>query len=244
MAMGNWTDAAPYLLARCGSNAAHPFARVRMTAAVRTALQAHANVIPGFEAIAGSWEGKTGRWMAKILPGEFYITAADEGITTVLGSCISACVRDTAIRVGGMNHFMLPEDTTQGKSAWLDADAGLATRYGSFAMESLINGLLKLGARRERMEIKLFGGGHVLRAALEVGERNIQFARQWLRTEGFRIAAEDVGSDVPRRIIYLPSTGAVRVKHLRSSDNNEIATREQQHLRSLAATPSSDIELF
>ncbi len=202
-------------------------------------------VAPGFEAIASSWDNRLGCWMAKILPGEFYITTADEGITTVLGSCISACIRDPVVRIGGMNHFMLPEDTTQGKSAWLDACAGLATRYGSFAMESLINGLLKLGARRERLEVKLFGGGHVLRAALEVGDRNIQFARQWLRTEGFHISAEDVGSDVPRRIIYIPSTGKVQVKHLRSADSSDIAAREQQHLRSFATQPANnDIELF
>jgi chemotaxis protein CheD len=183
--------------------------------------------------------------MAKILPGEFYITASDEGITTVLGSCISACIRDPAIQVGGMNHFMLPEDTTQGKSAWLDANAGLATRYGSFAMESLINGLLKLGARRERLEVKLFGGGHVLKAAIEVGDRNIQFARQWLRTEGFRIVAEDVGSDAPRRVVYIPSTGKVQVKHLRSTESGDIAKREQQHLQSFAKRPvNNDIELF
>ncbi len=201
--------------------------------------------LPGFEGIASSWDNAAGCWTAKILPGEFYITGQDEAITTVLGSCISACIRDPALRIGGMNHFMLPEDTTQGKSAWLDAKAGLATRYGSFAMESLINGLLKLGARRERMEVKLFGGGHVLKAALEVGDRNIEFARRYLRTEGFTIAAEDVGSDVPRRVIYMPATGKVRVKHLRSADSSEIVQREQQHLQSFARKPvTSDIELF
>ncbi len=211
----------------------------------RAATHDRPKVVPGFEAIGSNWDNRLGCWMAKILPGEFYITAADEGITTVLGSCISACIRDPAIRVGGMNHFMLPEDTTQGKSAWLDANAGLATRYGSFAMESLINGLLKLGARRERLEVKLFGGGHVLKAAIEVGDRNIEFARQWLRTEGFRVVAEDVGSDVPRRVVYMPSTGKVQVKHLRSTESGDIARREQQHLQSFAKQPvTSDIELF
>lgn len=201
--------------------------------------------VAGFEGIAANWDSRLGCWMAKILPGEFYITASGEAITTVLGSCISACIRDPAIHIGGMNHFMLPEDTTQGKSAWLDACAGLATRYGSFAMESLINGLLKLGARRERLEVKVFGGGHVLKAALEVGDRNIQFARQWLHTEGFRISAEDVGSDVPRRVIYMPSTGKVQVKHLRTTDRSDIVKREQQHLESFASQPvTSDIELF
>ncbi len=209
------------------------------------AIPARPPVVSGFEAISSAWDNRMGCWMAKILPGEFYLTASDEGITTVLGSCISACIRDPLIHVGGMNHFMLPEDTTQGKSTWLNADAGLATRYGSFAMESLINGLLKLGARRERMEVKLFGGGHVLKAAIEVGNRNIAFARQWLQTEGFQVTAHDVGSDVPRRVVYIPYTGKVHVKHLRSADSGDIARREQLHLQSVTTQPiTHDIELF
>ncbi len=211
----------------------------------RAPIPARPPAAHGFEAIHSSWDPRLGCWLARILPGEFYITASDEGITTVLGSCISACIRDPAIRIGGMNHFMLPEDTTQGQSTWLSADAGLATRYGSFAMESLINGLLKLGARRERLEVKLFGGGHVLQAAIDVGTRNIEFARRWLSAEGFRLAAHDVGSDVPRRIIYVPATGTVRVKHLRSADSGDIARREAQHMQSFSkqfVTP--DIELF
>jgi chemotaxis protein CheD len=211
----------------------------------RAATHARPQVVRGFEGIASGWDSRLGCWMAKVLPGEFYITGADEAITTVLGSCIAACIRDPVLQIGGMNHFMLPEDTTQGKSAWLDAKAGMATRYGSFAMESLINGLLKQGARRERLEVKLFGGGHVLRAAIEIGDRNIEFARQWLRTEGLGIAAEDVGGDVPRRIVYAPATGKVQVKHLRAVDGGDIAAREQQLMQSFAKkSPVRDIELF
>jgi chemotaxis protein CheD len=202
-------------------------------------------VVAGFEGIACNWDTTVGVWAAKILPGEFYITRSNEAITTVLGSCISACIRDPSLGIGGMNHFMLPEDTTQGKSAWLDEAAGLATRYGSFAMESLLNGVLKLGARRDKLEVKLFGGGHVLKASIAVGERNIDFAHNWLRAEGFSIAAEDVGSDVPRRVIYLPATGKVKVKHLRHADSQEIATRERQYLGTVAKKPAADdIELF
>lgn len=201
--------------------------------------------VPGFDAIARSWDNSLGTWCAKILPGEYYITSAEEAITTVLGSCISACIRDPGLAIGGMNHFMLPEDTTQGKSSWLDGAAGLATRYGSFAMESLINEILKLGARRDKLEVKLFGGGHVLRAAMDVGERNIAFARQWLRTEGYPVTAEDVGSDVPRRVVYFPATGKVLVRHLRSQDNQDIANRERQYLNTVARKPAApDIELF
>ncbi|MBK6674331.1 MAG: chemoreceptor glutamine deamidase CheD [Proteobacteria bacterium] len=199
--------------------------------------------VAGFEDIACAWDVALGHWCAKILPGEFYITRTDEAITTVLGSCISACIRDPG--VGGMNHFMLPEDTTQGKSTWLDEDAGLATRYGSFAMESLVNGLLKLGARRERLEVKLFGGGHILNVGIDVGDRNIEFARRFLKTEGFSVVAEDVGLNVPRRVVYFPTTGKVRVKHLRTLDTREIAQREQQYLRKTVDKPATgEIELF
>jgi len=214
------------------------------SSAVRTA-SAPPPATPGFESIQRSWDAGLGVWAAKILPGEFYITRSEEAITTVLGSCISACIRDPGLGIGGMNHFMLPEDTTQGKSAWLDQATGLATRYGSFAMESLLNGLLKLGARRNRLEAKLFGGGHVLQASIDVGDRNIEFARRWLGAEGFTIAAEDVGGESPRRVVYVPASGRVRVKHLRPLDSQDIARREQQYLRTVAAKPiESDIELF
>ena len=115
--------------------------------------------------------------MVKILPGEYYVSRSDEAISTVLGSCMSACVRDPARGLGGMNHFMLPEDACVGPNDWLDPAVGLATRYGSYAMESLINDLLKLGAARERLEIKLFGGGRILAAMTDVGGRNVDFIR-------------------------------------------------------------------
>ena len=106
--------------------------------------------------------------------------ATDEAITTVLGSCISACIRDPAVRIGGMNHFMLPEDNSSGKSSWIEGPGGLATRYGSYAMESLINELMKLGARRDRMEVKLFGGGKILSSMTDVGKKNIRVCERIL----------------------------------------------------------------
>src|SRR6185312_3936064 len=108
------------------------------------------------------------RWSVKILPGEYYVTKADETVTTVLGSCISACVRDPKLNIGGMNHFMLPEDKFRPNNG-LETAVGTATRYGSHAMESLINDLLKLGAARDRLEIKLFGGGRILSGMTDVG---------------------------------------------------------------------------
>ncbi|MFM2288725.1 MAG: putative chemoreceptor glutamine deamidase CheD 1, partial [Pseudomonadota bacterium] len=192
----------------------------------RAATHPRPPVAPGFDHIQRNWDPAIKVWSAKILPGEYFVTAHDEAITTILGSCISACIRDTAIGVGGMNHFMLPEDTSSGTSSWLDPSAAMSTRYGSFAMESLINDLMKQGARRERLEIKLFGGGNILTSMTDVGARNIEFVHRWLKTEGLRVTVEDVGDVCPRRIVYFPTVGKVLVKRLRSLDGKSIAERE------------------
>ena len=199
----------------------------------------------GFEHIKRYWDPGCERWSAKILPGEYFVTRSDEAITTVLGSCIAACIRDPAVRIGGMNHFMLPEDNSVGKSSWIDGPGGLATRYGSYAMESLINELMKLGARRDRFEVKLFGGGKILSSMTDVGKKNILFAKDFLKLEGFKISAEDVGDVCPRRVMYFPATGVVMCKRLRALDVVEIVQRETSYLTSLAAKPAdSDVELF
>jgi len=203
-------------------------------------------VAPGFEHVRRYWDPGCDRWSAKILPGEYFVTRSDEAITTVLGSCIAACIRDPATRIGGMNHFMLPEDgSPPGKSSWIEGPGGLATRYGSYAMESLINELMKLGARRDRLEVKLFGGGRVLSTMTDVGKKNITFARDFLKLEGFKIAAEDVGDVYPRRVLYFPATGVVMLKRLRALDVSEIAQRENNYLTRLAAKATGDdVELF
>jgi len=190
---------------------------------------------PRFDAIA-----------IKVFPGDHYVTdQPDEMLVTILGSCVTACIRDPIAAVGGMNHFMLPEDTTGGDSVWLDAKVGLATRYGSFAMESLLNGLIRLGARRERLEVKLFGGGRILQAMTDVGARNIAFATTWLAAEGLAVVAADVGDTLPRRVIYIPATGRVLLKHLRSPDRAAIAAREQQYSTSMTShAAGNDAELF
>ena len=202
-------------------------------------------VAAGFEHVKRYWDPGCDRWSAKILPGEYFVTRSDEAITTVLGSCIAACIRDPVTRIGGMNHFMLPEDGSIGKSSWVDGPGGLATRYGSYAMESLINELMKLGARRDRLEVKLFGGGRILSSMTDVGQRNIAFAREFLKVEGFKIAAEDVGDACPRRVIYFPATGVVLLKRLRALDVSAIAQRESIYLTHLAAKPvDNGVELF
>lgn len=201
--------------------------------------------LKGFEHVQRYWDTTSNAWTAKILPGEYFVTTHDETITTVLGSCISACIRDTVLCCGGMNHFMLPEDKSVGANSWMDGADGLSTRYGSYAMESLINELMKLGAKRERLEVKIFGGGKILPAMTDVGAKNIAFARGFLNLEGFKITAEDVGEIYPRRVVYFPKTGRVIVKRLRALDADAIANRETQYLQNLARKPATDdVELF
>jgi chemotaxis protein CheD len=201
--------------------------------------------LPGFEGFQRFWDRDNGSWTVKILPGEYYVSRGEEAISTVLGSCVSACVRDPARGIGGMNHFMLPEDATTGPNDWLDPAIGLATRYGSYAMESLINDLLKLGAARERLEIKLFGGGRILAAMTDVGGRNIEFIRNYMTLEGYRVAAQDLGGTQPRKVVYFPQSGRARLRKLRPVENRVISHHEQLYLASLGKQAAGgDVELF
>jgi chemotaxis protein CheD len=198
----------------------------------------------GFAHIQRFKDSKGDGWVRRILPGEFYVTTEDESITTVLGSCVSACIRDPVARIGGMNHFMLPEEGGRGDGP-RPASAGLATRYGSYAMESLINELLKRGGRRERLEIKLFGGGRILASLSDVGQRNIDFIHEYLHTEGLTIVAEDLGDIQPRKVEYSPMTGKVRVKRLPALQATSVADREREYLRRMGSVAEGgDIELF
>lgn len=203
--------------------------------------------IPGFQAVQRFWDSGTQHWTARVLPGEFYITRSNEAIVTVLGSCIAACIGDPQLGIGGMNHFMLPEEVggTAASDRWLDPAAGLATRYGTHAMETLINELLKLGASRPHLQIKLFGAGRILASITDVGARNIEFVRKYLQTEGLTAAAEDLGNIFPRRIVYFPATGKVRVRRLPPMAGTAIAERERRYLGNIAQRGvGGDVELF
>jgi chemotaxis protein CheD len=181
----------------------------------------------------------------RVLPGEYAVTSADETLATVLGSCISACIRDPFANVGGMNHFMLPENKVGGNDRWLDPQVGLATRYGSHAMERLINDLLKSGARRERLEIKLFGGGQILASQTEIGRRNIAFIRDYLAREGLKITAEDLGGNMPRMLAYRPRCGKAMVKHLRPIEATAVAQSERAYMQKIdTEDQTGDVELF
>jgi chemotaxis protein CheD len=179
---------------------------------------------------------------AKILPGEYYYTAKNMVIVTVLGSCVSACIRDRVTGIGGMNHFMLPDGA---KDA--DGPVSASMRYGTYAMEVLINDLLKAGARRENLEAKVFGGGRVLSGfiAINVGERNAKFVLDYLRAENIRVVAEDLNDIYPRKVYFFPRTGKVLVKKLKQLNNNTLANREQDYASKLRTTPvAGAVELF
>jgi chemotaxis protein CheD len=196
------------------------------------------------EAERRRWFDPTFKIMAvKVLPGEHYVsTAGQEMIVTVLGSCVAACVWDTRLKIGGMNHFMLPDSGN-------DAPVDKAMRFGNFAMEELINDVLRRGGRRENLEIKVFGGGNVLagmgNAGPSVGDRNGEFVRRYLHDEGFRIAAEDLGGPHPRRIHFFPRIGKVIRLFLKKDVERAVLNREMSYRSRLRDAPvEGDIELF
>lgn len=176
----------------------------------------------------------------KVLPGEFYATDRDMSIVTVLGSCVSACVRDRERNLGGINHFMLPDS---GERGILSESA----RYGAFAMEVLINCLLSMGARRINLEAKVFGGGRVMAslAGSNVGDRNAAFVLEYLKTERIPVVAQDLLDIYPRKLYFFPTTGRVMVKKLIELANETVISRERAYRESLkTAKPSGDVELF
>ena len=179
---------------------------------------------------------------AKIMPGEYYATTRDMLVVTVLGSCVSACLRDKTNGIGGMNHFMLPHSDNDPQNP-----VSVSARYGTYAMEMLINHLLKLGAKRNNFEAKVFGGGNVLRGftVANVGARNADFVLDFLHTEKIRIVAEDLLDIYPRKVYYFPKTGRVLIKKLKSVHNNTIVEREKDYESRLDyARMEGDVELF
>jgi chemotaxis protein CheD len=203
-----------------------------------------AKVLPGFESIR-RYTNPQGQVIAKLLPGDFYVTTHDEVLDTVLGSCVSACIRNPKLGIGGMNHFMLPRPSGNGHDTWETGAAGRATRYGSASMEQLINRILKAGGTRADLEVKIFGGGRVLKTLTDVGDHNVVFVREFLKQEGLRVTSEDVGDTCPRHVQYFPLTGRVRVRHLTSSQTKDVASQEQQFLKGLEKTPvAGEIDLF
>ncbi|WP_119967489.1 chemoreceptor glutamine deamidase CheD [Simplicispira lacusdiani] len=174
----------------------------------------------------------------KVLPGEYYVSNENLVIMTVLGSCIAACLWDSRMRVGGMNHFMLP-----------DGDSiDVSGRYGSYAMELLINEMLKLGARRETMQAKIFGGAQVMHSftTMNVGERNTQFVVNYLHTERIPVVSEDVLDIYPRKVCFFPVTGKAMVKRLAHAHPEELVAQEKRGNAATVAqtTAGGSVDLF
>lgn len=155
----------------------------------------------------------------KVLPGEYFVSDDDIVMMTVLGSCISACLWDTRARIGGMNHFMLPEG---------GGEDGFG-RYGSYAMELLINEMLKSGARRESLQAKIFGGAQVMAnfTTMNVGERNTSFVIDYLQTERIPLLSQDVLDIYPRKVCFFPATGKAMVKRLAHAHPEQIVAADQ-----------------
>jgi chemotaxis protein CheD len=170
------------------------------------------------------------------------LVSADANVTfsTVLGSCISACVRDTVAQVGGMNHFLLAEPSGSARDRY-----GASARYGAFAMEQLINKVLGLGTgRKSNLEIKVFGGGLINAALTDVGAKNIEFVRDFLVAEGY-VAKEDLGGTFARRVMFKPQSGRAMVKRLDNAAGANVAQDELAFTRRPVAAPvATDIELF
>ena len=186
------------------------------------------------------FDSRLGVEVARILPGDYQVTRENMGLVTTLGSCVSACIRDSVAGIGGINHFMLPESE-------LNTASMASARYGSYAMEVLVNELLKQGAVRDNLEAKVFGGANVLRSitSCDVGLRNAEFVHQYLNNEQIPIIAEDLGDTCPRKVIYFPKTGRVLVMRLATALNREELEAEriyQESLREKAV--SGDVELF
>lgn len=173
----------------------------------------------------------------KLLPADYLVTEQPVAIVTLLGSCVAACLYDTGLAVGGMNHFMLPDGGGNG-----DASA----RYGANAMELLINDLLKRGARRARLQAKVFGGGNVLRGFADpIGTRNAEFVLDYLDAEQIPIIAQDLGDIFPRKVCFFAQSGRTLVRRLPATREREVADVERDYRSRLTGAPTSGgVELF
>ncbi len=187
------------------------------------------------------FDSQEDKWIVKVLPGEFYVTADEnEVVVTVLGSCVAACIRDPKTGFGGLNHFMLPEEKGTG---WQGANASL--RYGTFAMERLINEIVRTGCPRERLEIKVFGGGVLKSGQTPIGLQNAAFVMNYLTKEGLAVSGEDLGGGFARRIHYYPCEGRVLRKFLKETVAGELLTVESDYKEKIGSEqPSGDMELF
>ncbi|MBY0355123.1 MAG: chemoreceptor glutamine deamidase CheD [Rickettsiales bacterium] len=196
---------------------------------------------------AGDFFDKTRRYfdhnleltVVKLISGDWYVSTGGEMLVTILGSCVAACIRDPISGISGMNHFLLPGDLAR------EVDASDAARYGVHAMEQLINGIMKNGGRKDRLELKLFGGGNVLKNSAMIGSKNAAFVREFAQKEDLRIVSEDMEGEWPRRIHFYADSGKVRVRRLQRQEDMEVLRVEREYEARLKQKPvEGDVELF
>jgi chemotaxis protein CheD len=183
--------------------------------------------------------------VVKLMTGDCYFTSEPrEMLVTILGSCISVCLYDPVTKMGGMNHILLPGDKNDIVSK---TDPGYSTRFGVNAMEELINGLLKLGGKKDRFEAKIFGGGAVIKTSNAIGDKNIKFVKEFLATEKITLKGEDVGGDMARRLHFFPDTGKAMIRKLRRKEDMVIIDKEKEYQEKLVqkvAAQTVDVDLF
>jgi len=200
---------------------------------------------PGSVASHHYFDRDVGMMAVKLLPSEYYVTSSNTALSTVLGSCVAACLHDREAGVAGMNHFMLPDDGEQGAGAGA-RDAVESMRYGAYAMDVLIRELVRAGARRDRIKAKVFGGGAVLAnmTTLNIGDRNADFVLRYLNNERIEVAAQDLRGPHARRVCFVPATGKAIVRKLRAQTEVRQVQREEgellRRLSGLRAAPAAD----
>ena len=181
------------------------------------------------------YETRFARIAVKVLPGEYSVGGGDTLIATTLGSCIAVCLWDRELRLGGLNHFMLP-----------DGDQG-SGRYGAYAMELLLNEMMKRGAERARLQAKIFGGARVIAGmgTLNVGERNTRFVQRYLATEQIPVVGQDVLDTCPRKVCFFPDSGKAMVKRLGASvDTGALWRQERDAAQRAVSSATGSVELF
>ena len=196
--------------------------------------------LPGFEHVNRYYDKHHDSFAAKILPGEYYVTSNQEVVTTVLGSCISVCVYDPVNLIGGMNHFMLPSGNN-------DNDImSQSFRYGDVAMEKLVNVILRHGGNKSELIFKAFGGGQIIKNMTSIGQRNISFLHKFMTMEGYKLSASDLGGPHPRKVVFNPLDGKVKLKRLQHMHNDTILERENRYETEISRQEevTGEIDLF
>ncbi|MCZ4292995.1 chemotaxis protein CheD [Vibrio sinaloensis] len=188
--------------------------------------------------------------IVKLLPGGIYSTKAeDELIATGLGSCVAACMWDAKEGIGGMNHFLLPFDSKSQLKSWNPEEVvSTASRYGSYAMEMLLNAMLARGAKRSSLQVKVFGGAQMLGRNSMIGEKNVAFILNYIQQEGMNVTAQDLGGLEPRKVIFDPISGRAWLKRIPFTEVHLLQHQEEKYASQLDREShrphDDDVELF